>query len=172
MAAARLERQGRRAIVERARTLARLSRAPAEHVARHRTRLHQQLRELRAAARRGVAERERATRGAAAALRRKGDAVTLIRTRGALRTQAGAAALDRGSAAALERRRRDLDRFRVALAAHDPQRTLERGYALVEGAGGEPVTSAAAARAQPALTLRLHDGRVPVRPDPSAPRVP
>ena len=46
--AARLERQGRRAIVERARTLARLSRAPADHVARHRTRLHQQLRELRA----------------------------------------------------------------------------------------------------------------------------
>jgi hypothetical protein len=34
------------------------------------------------------------------------------------------------------------------------------------------VTSAAAARAQPALTLRLHDGRIPVRPDPSAPRVP
>ena len=35
---------------------------------------------------------------------------------------------------------------RVALAAHDPQRTLERGYALVEDAAGEPVTSAAAAR--------------------------
>ena len=57
--AARLERQGRRAIVERARTLARLSRAPAGHVARHRTRLHQHLRELRASARRGVAARER-----------------------------------------------------------------------------------------------------------------
>src|ERR671930_928988 len=55
--AARLERQGRRAIVERARTLARLSRAPAAHVDRHRTRLHQELRELRAAARRGIADR-------------------------------------------------------------------------------------------------------------------
>jgi exodeoxyribonuclease VII large subunit len=171
-AAARLERQGRRAIVERARTLARLSRAPAEHVDRHRTRLHQQLRELRAAARRGVAERERATRGAAGALRRKGDAAALARTRGAVRARTGAAALDRIAAAALERRRRDLERLRVALAAHDPQRTLERGYALVEDAAGEPVTSAAAARAQPALTLRLHDGRLPVRPDPSAPRVP
>ena len=41
------ERLGRRAIVERARALARLSRAPAEHVARHRTWLHQQLGELR-----------------------------------------------------------------------------------------------------------------------------
>ena len=38
----------------RARTLAQLSRAPAEHVARHRVQLHQHLRELRASARRGV----------------------------------------------------------------------------------------------------------------------
>src|SRR3954464_7843211 len=53
--AARLERQGRRAIVERARSLARLSRAPAAHVARHRARLHQHLRALRASARRGAA---------------------------------------------------------------------------------------------------------------------
>jgi exodeoxyribonuclease VII large subunit len=52
-ATARLERQGRRAIVERARVLARLSRAPAAHVERHRTRLHQHLRELRASTRRG-----------------------------------------------------------------------------------------------------------------------
>jgi exodeoxyribonuclease VII large subunit len=54
----------------------------------------------------------------------------------------------------------------VALAAHDPQRTLERGYALVEDRAGEPVTSAAAAREQRSLVLRLHDGRVPVRPEP------
>src|SRR5690242_8567251 len=47
--AARLERQSRRAIVDRARTLARLSRAPAHHVQRHRTRLHQPLREMRPA---------------------------------------------------------------------------------------------------------------------------
>src|SRR4051794_41600519 len=40
--AARLERLSRRAIVDRARTLARLSRAPPHHVARHRSRLHQQ----------------------------------------------------------------------------------------------------------------------------------
>ena len=70
--AARLERQGRRAIVERARTLARLSRAPADHVARHRTRLHQQLRELRASARRGIAEEERRIGAAADVLERKG----------------------------------------------------------------------------------------------------
>ena len=50
--AGRLARHGRRAVLERARPLAALSRAPAEHVARHRARLHQQLRELRASARR------------------------------------------------------------------------------------------------------------------------
>jgi exodeoxyribonuclease VII large subunit len=146
--AARLERQGRRATVDRARQLARLSRAPAQHVDRHRVRLHQELRELRAAARRGLAERERATRAGAAALRRQ------------------------GAAAELERRRRQLDALAVAIAAHDPQRTLERGYALVEDPAGEPVTSAAAAGAQDELTLRLHDGRLTVRPDPSGRRVP
>ena len=70
------------------------------------------------------------------------------RTRAAPRAGANAAALDRTSAAALERRRRDLDRVLGTLAAHDPQRTLERGYALLEDPAGEPVTSAEAARAR------------------------
>ena len=52
----------------------------------------------------------------------------------------------------------------MALDAHDPQRTLERGYALVEDAAGAPVTSAETARTASALTLRLADGTVPVRP--------
>ena len=164
--ATRLERQGRRAIVERARALARLSRAPAAHVARHRARLHQHLRELRASARRGVAEGDRATTARGVALARKAQAAAVAGTRGELRTRSDGAALERTARAALARRRRDLDRLAVALATHDPQRTLERGYALVEDAAGEPVTSAAAARAEPALTLRLHDGRLPVRPDP------
>jgi exodeoxyribonuclease VII large subunit len=168
-AARRLERQGRRAIVERARALAGLARAPAEHVERHRGRLHQHLRELRASARRGVGDRERATHGRGAALARKARAAALVRARGELRTRADGAALERSTTAALTHRRRDLERLAVALAAHDPQRTLERGYALVEGQDGEPVTSVAGARAQPALTLRLHDGRVAVRPAHVAP---
>ena len=73
-------------------------------------------------------------------------------------------ALERASGAALERRRRELDRVLATLAAHDPQRTLERGYALIEDEAGEPVTSAAGARAQSSLTVRLHDGRVTVVP--------
>jgi exodeoxyribonuclease VII large subunit len=165
-AAARLERQSRRAIVDRARTLARLSRAPAAHVERHRTRLHQHLRELRASARRGIAGGERLVLAHSSALSRKAAAAELARVRGVAGAHGSSAALERGATAAVARRRRDLQRFAVALAAHDPQRTLERGYALVEDRAGEPVTSAAAAREQRSLVLRLHDGRVPVRPEP------
>ena len=164
-AAARLERQSRRAIVERARTLARLSRAPAAHVARHRARLHQHLRELRASARRSHVAGSASIHARSAALARKAAAAELARTRGEHRVSSAGAALSRASTAAVERRRRDLDRFLVALAAHDPQRTLERGYALVEDGTGEPVVSAADARSRGALVIRLHDGRVPVRPE-------
>jgi exodeoxyribonuclease VII large subunit len=163
--AARLERQGRRAIVERARTLARLSRAPADHVARHRTRLHQHLRELRASARRGLLAEERHVGTSALVLERKAAATALGLPRGATRAHADAAALERSRAAAQARRAQTLERLRLALDAHDPQRTLERGYALVEGPAGEPVTSADAARGQPRLTLRMADGTLPVRPE-------
>jgi exodeoxyribonuclease VII large subunit len=163
--AARLERQGRRAIVERARSLARLSRAPADHVARHRTRLHQQLRELRASARRGVDDERARQRRAAGALERRRAAAGSAAQRGSADAGARAATLSRSAGAARNRRLRELERLRLALAAHDPQRTLERGYALVEDAAGEPVTTAAAARDRARLTLRMADGALPVRPE-------
>jgi exodeoxyribonuclease VII large subunit len=143
--AARLEHRSRLAIVERARVLARLSRAPADHVARHRARLHQHARELRASGRRQVAQATRHTSTTALVLERKARA---------------------GAGAEHVQRVRDLERLRLALAAHEPQRTLERGYALVEDPSGEPVTSAAAAREQTPLKLRFHDGSVSVRPEP------
>jgi len=136
--AVRLRRHGSRAIVERARALSRMSRAPAHHVARHRARLHQQLRELRASAARRIAAGGRDNARAAAALARAGRAPD----------------------------RRRLEALRLALAAHDPQRTLERGYALVETPGGEPITAAAAAAAADELSLRMRDGSVRVRPLP------
>ncbi|HET6548087.1 MAG TPA: exodeoxyribonuclease VII large subunit [Solirubrobacter sp.] len=160
--AARLHRHSRRAVLERARVLARFSRAPEHHIARHRTRLHQQLRELRAATRRAFAAGERTTAPRAAALARKAAAAATASERAAGRARTSAAALNR--AAALQTRRRDLERLAATLAAHDPQRTLERGYALIEDPAGEPITSAEAARAQPSLTVRLHDGRLTVRP--------
>jgi exodeoxyribonuclease VII large subunit len=137
--ASRLESHGHRAIAHRARALAHLSRAPAEHVARHRTRLHQQLRELRASARRAC---ERGQQLASVHL--------LVLSRSTARA----------STSEQSRRRTELGRLALALAAHDPDRTLARGYALVEDRAGEPVTSAVSAREARDLRLRFHDGRV------------
>jgi exodeoxyribonuclease VII large subunit len=163
--ATRLERQGRRAIVERARLLARLSRAPSDHIGRQRTRLHQQLREVRAGTHRGLVDRRRGLAAQATALDRRAGAALLSSRRGAGRAQAGAAALAHAATVAGAGRAADLEHLRLALDAHDPQRTLERGYVLVEDAAGAPVTSAATARRRSRLTLRLSDGSVAVRPE-------
>lgn len=133
----RLHRHGRRAVVERARVLARLSRAPAEHLARHRRALHQTTRELRAAGRRRLNAERTAALTAARTLDRRG----LV---------AGDA--DR------TRRTRELEGLAAALAAHDPERTLARGFALVEDHDGGLVTSAEQARAAGGVRLRFGDG--------------
>ena len=44
-----------------------------------------------------------------------------------------------------------------------PQRTLARGYALVRGPDGQPVTRAAQVTPGQPLTLEWTDGSVPVR---------
>jgi exodeoxyribonuclease VII large subunit len=119
--------------------LARLSRAPGEHVERHRRALHQELRELRASARRRIDAEERAT---------------ARRAQGLARRATAAAGPDRTA------RERRLDGLAAALAAHDPERTLARGYALVQDAEGRPVTGAAAARAAGGVRIRFADGAV------------
>ncbi|MFL5910969.1 MAG: exodeoxyribonuclease VII large subunit, partial [Gaiellaceae bacterium] len=64
----------------------------------------------------------------------------------------------------LSKRRADLLASRAAaLRAHDPDRTLERGYALVLDGGGEPLVGAAAVRAAESFDLRLADGTVGAR---------
>jgi exodeoxyribonuclease VII large subunit len=68
-----------------------------------------------------------------------------------------------GSEAA--RRRRDLERLALALGAHDPERTLARGYALVQDRHGEPLGSAAAAQEAREVRLRFHDGVLGARID-------
>ena len=57
--ARRLDVHGRRALLHRAQTLARLSRAPGEHLAGERRRLHQRMREIRAAGPPARADRAR-----------------------------------------------------------------------------------------------------------------
>jgi exodeoxyribonuclease VII large subunit len=136
-AARRLHNHSRRAITDRARVLERLAAAPGHHVARQRRQLHQLLRELRASARRGVAKRRERAGGHAGVL---GRATVRART------------------SDVAARRRELERLALALAAHDPDRTLARGYALVEDRTGQALGSAAAARAAHDVRLRFHDG--------------
>jgi exodeoxyribonuclease VII large subunit len=141
-AAARLRNHGRRAVLGRARALAALSRAPSEQLARQRARLHQQLREIRAGARRRVASERTLTQRHATVLTRK--------------THAAIGDCKR-------RQRHELERLALALAAHDPQRTLERGYALVQTPAGATLPSAESARAQGHVRLRFADTTVGAR---------
>ena len=163
-AASRLDVHGRRAVLTRARTLATLARAPAAHVDRHRARLHQQLREIRASALRGIEARDRDAVVAATVLARRADSTEGLVERSARRSLDAARDVQRASLAATARRLASLEASALALAAHDPQRTLERGYALVSGPGDEPVTSADEARTLDQMAVRFHDGTVPVRP--------
>jgi exodeoxyribonuclease VII large subunit len=137
--ARRLAAHARRSVVDRARALARLSRAPAEHVTRERARLHQDLRELRAAGRRRLAEEQALAARALLVLERKAQAA---------------------AGPGRERRSRDLERLALALGAHDPERALARGWALVEDEAGALVTSADGARRAGTVGLRFHDGSV------------
>jgi exodeoxyribonuclease VII large subunit len=140
-AAARLREHGRRAVLQRARLLATLSRAPAAHLDRQHRRLHQQLREIRAASRRRLADERGLAERRALVLTRKAES-TLLDCR--------------------DRRPRELEQLRRVLDGHDPQRTLERGYALVTDPAGEPVASAGTAARERRLDLRFADGELPV----------
>lgn len=140
-----LRRAGEGAIAARSRHLGALARGPARALQRERSGLNQKIREIRAASERGFAERS--------AFQRRIGTVVLQRAR------------QRAMGADMDRRRAALHRAAVALRAHEPERTLERGYALVEGEAGEPLTSAAEASAAERISLRFADGRVRARPE-------
>jgi len=141
-AAARLADHGRRAVLVRARTLAALSRVPSDHLSRQRARLHQQLREIRAGSRRRLETERRLTERRAVVLQRK-TAASLLDCR--------------------ERRALELQRLALALAGHHPERTLERGYVLVQSREGEPIVTAAQAREADEVRLRFSDGVLDAR---------
>ena len=129
----------------RARTphLVSLAHGPARALRRERLGLNQKTREIRAASERGLAER--------LGFQRRVGGVVLERAR------------RRAAGAEMEGRRAALHRAAVALRAHEPERTLERGYALVEDDAGEPVTESAAARAAGHVRLRFADADVGAR---------
>jgi exodeoxyribonuclease VII large subunit len=138
-----LRRAGERAVGVRTRHLVALARGPARALRRERLALNQKTREIRAASERGIAERF--------GFQRRVAGVVLER------------AARRAASAEMERRRAALHRAEVALRAHEPERTLERGYALVEDRQGEPITAAAEAIAAKSVRLRFADGGVEAR---------
>lgn len=138
--AAALRRAGEGAVGTRSRHLVALARGPARALRRERIALNQKTREIRASSERGLAERS--------AFQRRIALVVLSR---AARRAAGVDA---------DSKREALRRAQVAFRAHEPERTLERGYALAEGSDGEPVTSVAAALAAKHVRLRFADGGV------------
>jgi exodeoxyribonuclease VII large subunit len=140
--ASRLAVHARRAVLDRARHVAHLSRAPGEHVARERRALHQKLREVRASATRRAREER---------------AATATRGRALARRAAAAAGPE------LAARRTALDGFTLALGAHDPERVVERGYAVVDDRRGNVITTAAAAREAGAVRLYFADAAVDAR---------
>jgi exodeoxyribonuclease VII large subunit len=178
----RISQSGRQAVVERARALSAQSRAPRDHLDRHRLRLHQLTREMRAAAGRGRADKYRFQRRITANVIARRREASLLAVNGERVTiTARAHAVDRATrqvgerATALATTVTTLDRARraleqrvsealatraAALRAHDPERTLERGYALLLDDQGEPLPTAAAARHAGRFDVRLADGSV------------
>jgi exodeoxyribonuclease VII large subunit len=140
---ASLRRAAGGAVPARTPHLASLARGPGRALRRERLALNQKTREIRAASERGIADRFDFQRRLAT--------VVLERAR------------RRSAGPDMERRREALHRAAVALRAHQPERTLERGYALVEAGEGEPVTSASAAVAAGRVRLRFADGSVGAR---------
>ncbi len=55
------------------------------------------------------------------------------------------------------------DRLLREILGQGPKRTLQRGFALVRDANGQPVTSRAVACQQTRLNLEFHDGRISVQ---------
>jgi exodeoxyribonuclease VII large subunit len=138
-----LRRAAEGAVPARTPHLVSLARGPARALRREQLALNQKTREMRAASERGITER--------LGFQRRLATVVLERAR------------RRAAGPDMERRREALHRAAVALRAHQPERTLERGYALVEAGDGEPVTSAGAAVAAERVRLRFADGSVGAR---------
>ena len=160
-------RAGSTAIRSRAQRLIEFSGAPTRTLREERRRLHQLLREVRASATRGAGERQRVNGRHALVITRKGAAFGAADSAARAQLTANARAIQaRGRtqlAAALNR----VSGFARTADAHDPQRTLERGYALVtDPSGEEPIDTAASARDRERVSIRFADDAVAARIEP------
>src|SRR4051812_30567179 len=163
--AARLTVHGRRTVVARARVLAALARAPSQHVARERVKLHQWLREIRAAGQRRVRSERALVDRELLVVRRKAAVAGDVHARSVGQLAGMASRARRAGDGALSARAERLAALAATVSAHDPDLVLTRGYALVEDARGELVTSAEAARAAAGVRIRFADAAVHARID-------
>lgn len=156
-----LARAGTAAGTARARRLAGFARALGHHTDGQRRRLHQMIREIRASARRALELGTRESERHALVLARKRAAArhgSELRRR---ELHATATVLERHRGSATTGRAQTLQRLARTLAAHEPDRVLERGYAIVErGGGGGVLTSAEQARRERSLRVRFADDHV------------
>lgn len=159
--AGRAARAGQSAVRERIGPLAAMAAGPGRAIRNERVSLNQKTREIRASADRGI----RARSESASRVLDRGLLPAALR---ASRTVESGEALNRarpgGLAERVSRRlqiaARKLETEEVALRAHDPQRTLERGYARVEDRDGEPVVDARMARRARELKILFADDSV------------
>jgi len=158
---ATLDRVARAAVAGRVAPLIARANGPSRAVRVQRGALNQRAREIRASSDRGQSKRRadliggtgrHLTSSAARASRTVESAIT--------RNGAAPSQLAGRVARQLERDQVHVDRQAVALRAHDPQRTLERGYARVEDDAAEPVVTSKAARKAGDLKIHFADGVV------------
>ncbi len=156
-------RAATRATDIRNRRIGELARGPARAIRAQRADLHQKLREIRAASTRRIAQRDELTDTRRLVISRRRDA-TLTETATAqhvLGTRT--ATLNAAAARATDLGRERLRRTEALVRAHEPERTLERGYALIEDPSGEPVVRATQAETHEELTVRFADDALRVR---------
>ena len=160
-----LHRSGAGAADLRTDVIAGFARALAHHMQVERSRLHQLLREIRAAARRSLATHRSTGYRQGLVVSRKRESALLGSQRGRQGLLRKAGALERHTRDTGARRAETLQRLARTLSAHEPDRVLERGYAMVEGEGGEVLTRATTARRARRFRVRFSDDHVRARVD-------
>ncbi|MBR2779366.1 MAG: exodeoxyribonuclease VII large subunit [Firmicutes bacterium] len=75
-------------------------------------------------------------------------------------TQQTALSLRQSMHRILERNRQEAEKCRIAIEAADPERIVQRGYAIVYDAEGRPVTGTGSVRAGETIAVHMRDGRL------------
>jgi exodeoxyribonuclease VII large subunit len=140
-----------------------LARGPARAIRAQRVDLHQKLREIRAAATRRISQRDQLNDTRRLVISRRRDATLTEATTARHILTTRTAALSAAAARSTSLGRDRLRRTEALIRAHEPGRTLERGYALIEDPSGEPVVRASQAETHEELSIRFADDAVRVQ---------